>query len=197
MEYKTILSVVGIIIGFVSYAFYFRGIFIGKTKPHVFSWFVWAVVNWTAFFAQLVTGGGVGSWITGTNALLCTLVAVLALFRGEKEIARSDWYSLAGAMAGVLGWVLTKNPLIAVILVSLTDYFAIYPTFRKAYYKPYEENAFSFGIDLIKFVLELMALESFNLTTSLFPITILVNDTVLVGMILIRRKVIKKRLYEN
>ncbi len=197
MVYRVILSVVGIIIGFISYAIYFRGIFTGKTKPHVFSWLVWSIVNWIAFFAQIVKGGGAGAWITGVNAFLCALVAILALFFGEKNITRSDWYSFVGALIGVFGWILTNNPLIAVILISLTDYFGIYPTFRKAYYKPYEENALSFGVDLIKFVLELVALESFNLTTALFPITILVNDTILVGMILIRRKVIKKRLYEN
>ena len=72
--------------------------------------------------------------------------------------------------------------------MSLTDCIAIIPTFRKAYIKPHEENAFAFGIDLIKFVLELFALKSFNLTTALFPITILINDSMLVSMILVRRK---------
>lgn len=91
-------------------------------------------------------------------------------------------------MAGIVAWILSKNPLTAVIFACLVDCFAIYPTFRKAYHRPYEENAFAFGIDLAKFILELIALESFNLTTALFPITILINDTLLVSMILIRRK---------
>ncbi|MDO8626818.1 MAG: hypothetical protein Q7K39_05225 [Candidatus Magasanikbacteria bacterium] len=193
MDYKIILAAVGIVIGFVSYASYFHGIFTNKTKPHIFSWLVWATINWTAFFAQIVKGGGAGAWITATNAFLCTLVMVLALSRGEKNITKSDWYSLVGASAGIIGWILTKNPLTAVILVSLTDLFAIYPTFRKAYIKPFEENAFAFGIDLIKFILELFALKSFNLTTALFPITILINDSVLVTMILVRRKIVAKQ----
>lgn len=188
MDYKIVLATIGIVIGFVSYAAYFRGIFFGRTKPHVFSWCVWALINWTAFFAQFVSGGGAGAWITAANAGLCTAVAAIALFRGEKNITKSDWISFIGALAGVVAWILTKNPLAAVILVSLVDVFAIMPTFRKAYHKPYEENAFAFGIDLIKFVLELFALEVFSLTTALFPIVILVNDSLLVGMILVRRK---------
>lgn len=188
MDYKIILAGIGIAIGFISYASYFKGIFQGKTKPHVFSWFVWAIINWTAFFAQFVSGGGAGAWITATNAFLCTFVAIIALFHGEKNITKSDWVSLIGALAGITGWVLTKNPLTAVILVSLADCFAIFPTFRKAYLKPYEENAFAFGIDLVKFILELIALKTFSLTTALFPVTILINDTLLVSMILIRRK---------
>ncbi len=195
LDYKTILAGVGIAIGFVSYGSYFRGIFKGQTKPHIFSWFVWSLINGTAFFAQLVKGGGAGAWITGVNAALCVAVTILAVFRGEKEITKSDWYSLVGALAGISGWILTKNPLTAVVLISVTDFFAIFPTVRKAYYKPYEENAFAFGIDLIKFSLELFALGAFNLTTALFPITILVNDTALVSMILIRRRrIINKSL---
>ena len=188
MDYKVVLAIIGIVIGFVSYAAYFRGIFFGRTKPHVFSWLVWAVINWTAFSAQFVSGGGAGAWITAANAALCTAVAVIALSRGEKNITKSDWISFFGALAGIIAWVLTKNPLTAVVLVSLVDVFAIIPTFRKAYHKPYEENAFAFGIDLIKFVLELFALKSFNLTTALFPIVILVNDSLLVSMILLRRR---------
>jgi len=188
MDYKIILAGIGIVIGFISYASYFRGIFQNKTKPHVFSWVVWAIINWTAFFAQFVSQGGAGAWITAANAALCTAVAIISLFRGEKNITKSDWISLIGALAGITGWILTDNPLTAVILVSLTDCFAIFPTFRKAYIKPYEENAFAFGIDLVKFILELIALKTFNLTTALFPITILINDALLVSMILMRRK---------
>jgi hypothetical protein len=180
MSYKEILAGIGIVIGLISYFVYFRGIFFGATKPHVFSWFIWTVINATAFFAQLVKGGGAGAWVTATNAVMCLLVTVVALQKGEKNITKSDWVCLVMAMAGIIGWVITKNPLTAVVLVCLTDIFAILPTFRKAYLKPYEENAFSFAIDEVKFVLELIALGSFNLTTALFPIVILINDSLLV-----------------
>ena len=78
------------------------------------------------------------------------------------------------------------------ILISIVDCFAIYPTFRKTYLKPYEENLFSWSIDLIKFILQLFALKSFNLTTALFPIVIIVNDAALTAMIILRRKSIIK-----
>ena len=194
MDYKTILAGIGIVIGFISYASYFKGIFRGQTKPHVFSWFIWATINITAFFAQLVRGGGAGALITGVNGTLCIAVAIISISRGEKNITRSDWFSLAGAIAAITGWVLTADPLIAVILICITDTFGLIPTYRKAYRKPYEENAFAFGIDLVKFALELIALGSFNPTTALFPLTILVGDSFLVSMILIRRRGIIKRV---
>jgi hypothetical protein len=193
MTYQILFTWIGIAIGFISYAFYFKGIFQGQTKPHVFSWLVWALVNWTIFFAQIVSGGGFGSYITATNAVLCSLVAILAINKGEKNITLTDKLSFAGALLGIVVWKLTANPLFAVLIICLVDILAIYPTFRKSYYKPFEENVFSFAIDLIKFILQLFALQSFNLTTALFPVVVLVNDTSLVTMILIRRKILKQK----
>ncbi len=191
MSHHQILAILGITIGFVSYAIYFYGIFYGQTKPHGFTWLVWGIMNITVFFAQLVRGGGAGSWITGINGVLCLAVFMVSLWRGEKNITRSDWWCLGGALAGIVGWIVTHNPLTAVLLASVIDLCAILPTIRKAYYKPYEENVLGFSIDLSAFVLALVALESFNLTTALFPVVILVNDSFLVGMILVRRRSIK------
>ncbi len=197
MDYKPILATVAIIIGFFSYFIYFKGIFYGQTKPHVFSWLVWGIINSTAFFAQLVKGAGAGAWITAANASLCLAVACVALFKGEKNITFTDKVAFFAALAGILAWALTKNPLTAVVIACVVDIFAIYPTFRKSYFKPFEENALSFSIDLIRFFLQLFAFESFNLTTALFPITILVNDTSLVTMILIRRAILKNKNFKN
>ena len=188
MSYQEILAIIGITIGFIAYAVYFYGVFYGKTKPHGFTWFVWGIMNITVFFAQLIKGGGAGAWITGSNGVLCLAVAVVAIWRGEKNITRTDWFCLGGALAGIMTWIVTHNPLTAVLLASVVDLCAILPTIRKAYHKPYEENVLGFSIDLAAFVLALVALESFNLTTALFPAVILVNDSFLVGMILIRRQ---------
>lgn len=188
MSYYQILSIIGVSVGFVSYAFYFYGVFFGKTKPHGFTWFVWGVMNIMVFFAQTAKGGGAGAWISAANGSFCLLVAVVSLWRGEKNITKSDWLCLAGAFAGIIGWLITNNPLVATVLASVTDTLAIIPTFRKAYHKPYEENIPGFSIDLVTYVLEIMALESLNLTTALFPVVIIINDSLLVGMILIRRR---------
>jgi len=40
MDIKVTLSIIGIALTFAGYVPYIRDIFKGKTKPHVFSWFV-------------------------------------------------------------------------------------------------------------------------------------------------------------
>lgn len=41
-DYKIILGLVAVVVGFVGYIPYLRDLFKGTTKPHVFSWGVWA-----------------------------------------------------------------------------------------------------------------------------------------------------------
>ena len=88
MNYKIILGAVAVVINFIGYVPYFRDIFRGATKPHVFSWFVWGLVTGIVFFAQLAKGGGAGAWVTGLSSFFCLVIACLAFFRGEKEITK-------------------------------------------------------------------------------------------------------------
>jgi len=104
MDYKIILGIVAVVVGFISYAPYFKDIFYGKTRPHSFSWFIWALLEGTAFFAQLSKGGSSGAWVTGTTALLCLSVFIVSLSRGEKKFTNIDKISFAGGLLGIVVW---------------------------------------------------------------------------------------------
>lgn len=187
-DYKIVLGVVATILGFVGYVPYFRDIFRGTTRPRVFSWFVWGLLTGIAFFAQIARGGGAGAWVTGSSAVICVVIAVLAFFRGEKHITRSDWFSFGGALLGLVFWRLTNDPLLAIVFVTITDALAFAPTFRKAYYKPNEETASTFVLSSVKFLFALAAFESFNLTTALYPISLVLMNGSFAAMLLIRRR---------
>ena len=63
------------------------------------------------------------------------------------------------------------------------------PTFKKAYYYPFEEKLSFFIIMIVKDIFALMALEEYSLTTLLFPITLDVSTIAFVVMVSVRRKV--------
>lgn len=188
LDYKILLGLIATVIGFISYLPYFRDVLKGKTKPHVFSWFVWGLLAAITFFAQLVKGGGAGAWATGMTAAIAFSIAIIAIFRGEKDIKIIDWLSLFSACIGLILWVLTSNPLLAVVTVVVADVFAFSITFRKAFYKPHEETASTFALSALKWVIALFALESFNLTTALDPMWLILANTSFVAMVLLRRR---------
>src|SRR6185436_12839380 len=117
LDYKQLLGILAIAIGLAAYVPYFRDLFRGTTKPHVFSWFIWAITSFTAFFAQSSRGAGAGAWIGLFSASICTIITLYAFFRGEKQITLTDRLSFFGAGLALVFWAVTNEPLSAIILV--------------------------------------------------------------------------------
>jgi hypothetical protein len=171
----------------LGYGIYLRSVLKGKTKPHLFSWLVWSVVIGLICIAQLSQGAAAGAWATGFSAVSCLVIGLLAIKRGEKNITPSDWMAFVGALAIIPLWRVTQNPLWAVILGSAVDALAYYPTYRKSYAKPFEENYMLYTIDILKWSVAFFALGDFSATTIIYPIFCISANALLVVMILYRR----------
>lgn len=188
VDYKSILGITATVLGFIGYFPYVRDTIRGTTRPHVFSWFVWGIMETIAFFAQIAEGARAGAWATGTSAVIMFFIIGLALTHADKQIRPFDWVALSGAIIGILLWRLTNSPLLAIISVTIADAFAFIPTFRKAYYKPNEETVIEYVFSALKWIVSLPALGAFNLTTALYPASLIVTNSAFVVMALIRRK---------
>ena len=184
---KLILGSIAIIVALVGYVPYFRDIFIGRTKPHVYSWLIWSILMGIGFFGQILNKGGTGAWVTGISALISVFIFLLALKKGEKNITLLDKLSLIGAFIAMGLWYLTNNPLSAIILIMIIDALGFFPTFRKSYHKPNEETMFTYFTSGLKFAIALFALESYSLITYLYPLYLVLANWSFVGMIIIRR----------
>ncbi len=125
--------------------------------------------------------------MTGVTALACFAITFLSFVKGDRKFDTGDWLSLAWALVALALWQLAKNPLAAVVLVTLTDAFSFIPTFRKGYKKPHEEKALTYTLSGLKFIFGIFALQSFSLVTWLYPASLVVTNLVFVAMILWRR----------
>jgi hypothetical protein len=191
-NYKVIIGVVASVVSVIGYIPYIKDILKKKTKPHVFSWLMWSLGAGIVFVAQIVKGAGPGAWMMGVAVVISILISILAVFQGEKKIALSDWVAFGGSLFGLIAWILTSNPLLAVILITISDALAFIPTFRKTYYKPYEETLFTWVISSVKFIFVLFALNTYNATTLLYPIYLILSNSSFTIMMLVRRKALGK-----
>lgn len=187
MDYKILLGILTILIGLVSYSFYFRDIFKGKTKPDAFSWLIWGFLASIIFFAQIIKGGGAGAWVTALTAFMCLLIAITTFLRGDGRIKVIDAVSLSGAAVGIFLWKYTNDPLAAVILITTVDMVGFVPTFKKSFRNPYEETVITFSLNGLKFAVAFAALQSFNTVTWLYPAANVLMNGSLVTMLLLRR----------
>lgn len=189
MTLKAILSLVAIGLTFLAFIPYISSIMKGTTKPHVFSWIIWGATTFVVFLAQLDDNGGVGAWPIGVSGIITIVIACLAYTkRGDVSITTSDWIFFMMAMSALLLWHLLKDPLWAVVVLTVVDSIGFIPTVRKVYHAPYSEPLSFIILFFLRNILVILALEHYSVTTVLFPAVIAIDCVLLITLIMIRRQ---------
>lgn len=188
---KDIIGGIAVALGLGSNLLYIWQVLRREVKPHIFSWFLWGVLGFISFAAQHVEKAGPGSWALGVSATCCFLITAASFFHGEKNITRGDWACLLFGLTAIPVWMATKNPLWAVVIAAIIDAVAFYPTMRKSWQDPHAEGITAFFIYGLQMMLALAALETFNLTTALYPAVIVVLNMSLVATLLYRRQQVR------
>lgn len=171
---------------------YILTIFKGQTRPHTYTWLVWTILTGIGFAAQISEGAGTGAWTLGLVALLNGTITILSLKYGSKDRTKSDLVALLCALFAIIPWIVLKDPVISVILISLINTIGFYPTFRKSWHNPQQENLFPYGLSTISMLISLMAIENLTVASSLFTVTIAACNTTFVLYSLWRKKVLNQ-----
>lgn len=188
MEIKEILGLVAALLAFGSAYLYITDMLRGNTKPHTYTWLIWTIVTFVAFFGQWVSGGGAGSWATGVTAVYCLFVLIASLRYGTTDITNFDKVCLALSLASIVPWALTNNILLSVVLASFTDVVGFLPTMRKTWHAPKSESLGSMYFDALKHGLSIGALQSYSVVTWLYPASILAAKFAIIGEIVYRSR---------
>ncbi len=186
-DLKTIIGAIAVILTFVGYVPYFRDILKNKTKPHAFSWFIWGVIAAIIYALQVSAGAGPGSWVTLGLVVITFSIFFLSLKSGVNYIKRVDIITLVLALSTLPIWLIVKQPLISVIILSAIDILGFIPTVRKSWQNPYSETLSFYVITTLRHALSLFAISEYNLITSLFPATWVIMNALFSFMLMIRR----------
>jgi len=192
MDIKIIFSALSVIIGTWAFIPYLRDVLKKETHPHSFTWLIWGITQGTAAAGLWVGEAGVGAIPLTVGTCLVTLIFILSLRHGEKDITRSDLIVLIVALVAICIWWLLDNPLIAILMVSAIDVVGYIPSIRKSYQKPWTENASSWGAWAIAGIFAILALESYNLLTLSYLIAISTANSAFLIFLLIRRRSLSK-----
>ncbi len=187
--WREILSGTAVIIALYSYIQYIRSIFVGKTEPHVFSWWIWVLTTGIAFFAQVAGGGGWGSAQSGVTFIVCIGIAILAFRYGKiGRFDILDWWSLFLSILAIGLWLSTENPFYASLFAMLADLIGYIPTFRKVWKKPESEPTGYYLLMNVKHGLSLVSLSTYSWTTMMFSGSVIIVNTSLILIRLFRKK---------
>lgn len=186
---KEFIGLITVVLTFVALVPYILDIFRNKTKPHIFTWAVWAIVTILAFIGQWQKGGGAGSWTTGVTGIITILIAFISLFKGSKDITKTDLAIFIGALIAIIPWYYTSDPTMSIVLLTIIDAFAFIPTIRKTINDPQSETLMSYVLHAIRHSLSIVALANYNLATYFYPLILAgMNVVVILAIIKPRSK---------
>ena len=169
------------------------GIYIWQTmredgvRPHPFSWFLWGFVTGVVYMVQVSQGAGAGSWVVGFTAVICFLVGGVSFFKDKWRFSFFDWFCLAAGLAVFAFYLLSKNPVQSAILATITDVIGYGSTVKKGWAHPHKDSVSSFALNSAKFVPSLFALQSYSVSTWLYPSTLIVMNAGVAFMLVARR----------
>jgi chromate transport protein ChrA len=190
MDIKDFLGLAASILALGGYVPYLIGMYKGQVHPHVFSWLVWGLLTGIGFMLQMSAGAGPGAWVTGVTAIICVIITIWSLKVGEKNITRSDWAAFIASLAAIPVWLSADNPVLAMVLITVIDGMAFWPTVRKSWMKPWDEALSEYVVATIKFGIALFALSQVTLVTALYPAALVVMHAAFIVMALWRRRVL-------
>jgi hypothetical protein len=148
---------------------YVRDTVRGATRPHRGTWLIWGVLAAVACLSQRADGASWSLVLTGSQAILTALVFALAIRYGEGGLTKFELSLMSVAGAGVLGWLLAHDPVIAVVCVIVADIAAAAMMTPKAYRDPHSETLAMFALASVAGALAAGAVGEADVSLLLYP----------------------------
>ena len=159
----------------VSGARYALGVLRGVARPNWMSWSLWGLTAMIAFVAQLTGGAGDEALVTFVLGVTPLIVCALAVATGRAESGRVGLSVGCAviAVAGIVLWQLTANPMLAVLFCIIADFFASLPTLVKACVDPSGEYPLPYLMSAVAMAVTLLTVQSWTFTVYGFPLYML------------------------
>lgn len=184
---KDIIGAIAVVLTFVGYAPYIRDIFKDKTKPHIFSWFTWILTTALVYALQATSGAGPGAWVTLSLVVIMSFITIVSFKRGYKDIKKIDVIFFLLAILALPLWLVVKQPVLSIVLLTAIDLAGFVPTIRKSWNAPHTETLSFYVITTFRHTLSVFALVQLSFVTALYPIAWVIANALFAIILIVRR----------
>src|SRR5260221_8402391 len=154
---KPIFIIISSLLALISPIIYVRAILKGEAKPHRTTRLTILITTVLATASLFVQHDTVAIWLAGVSAFQAIVIFTLSIKYGMGGWAKSDLLCLGIALAGIILWQTTKNPVIALYASIAADFTGMVPTLLKTYHFPKTEIWTFFAIDTLAAAFNLFA----------------------------------------
>ncbi len=185
-----VAPVLGLLAGVVNIADtvpYVRDTVRGTTRPHRGTWFIWSALAIVACLSQRADGASWSIVMAAAQAVLTSIIFVLSIWRGEGGLSPADLVMIALAGAGVIGWLVAGDPVIAIACVVAADLIGVAMMVPKIYRDPGSETLATFALASLSGALAAGAVGALNPALLLYPVYYCLADGAVAVLIYRRR----------
>ena len=143
----------------------------GATRPHRGTWLIWGVLAIIACLSQYADGASWSLVMAGTQAVLTILIFALSIRWGEGGISAAELVMIAIAGAGVAGWLVADEPIVATVCVVAADLVGAALMLPKTYRDPESETLVTFALASVGGALAAGAVGAVDVSLLLYPST--------------------------
>jgi len=173
---------------------YLKDTLTGQAKPNRVTWLLWAIAPLIGFAAQIQAGVGLSSAMTFIVGFSPLLIFIASFFNKQSRWNLTAFDLICGTLSilGLILWIMTNDPILAIIFSILADGLAALPTIKKSFYHPESESEYAFLGGTISGLVTILALTRYDLANLGFPLYIFLVNGIL--FLLIRFKLGSKLL---
>ena len=161
---------------------YIKSIISSTTRPSAVSWFGWALLFAIATVAQASKGIDWSLAVPLISTISTTVIAFTALYLGRAVWTRADGICIAMGILAIILWAITREPLTAIVLSIIADFFVTVPTIVKTYQDPTSEPSTLWVLYVIGVTSEVVATTDFTAYNLLFPVYTIIGSAVIAAL---------------
>jgi hypothetical protein len=190
IELAPVLGVLAGVIAVADTVPYVRDTLRGATRPHRGTWLIWGVLAVVVCLSQYADGASWSLVMAAFQAVLTGLIFMLSIRRGEGGLSPAEVGMLAIAGAGLAGWAVADEPLVATGCVVAADLIGAALMVPKTYRDPESETLVTFAFASLGGALAACAVGVLDFSLLLYPVYFCLVNGALALLIHHRRAVL-------
>jgi hypothetical protein len=155
--------------GLVGTAPYVRDVIARSTRPQRGTWLIWSLLAIVVGLSQRADGATWSVLMAGAHAAGNGLVLALAVRYGTGRLSRQELALVAVAGAGVTGWLVADDPLVATVCVVAADLVALAMMVPKTWRDPGSETLSTFALASVGGALAVASVGALEPSLLLYP----------------------------
>ena len=191
------LVILSAVLSFSGSFAYIRDMFLGKSKPNLVTWGLWAFAPLIATGAALSASADIWAtvriFMSGFGPLLIFIFAFIAP-QSYWKLSKFDFACGGLSLIALFAWLGVNSPVLAILLAATADLLATLPTIIKTWKYPETETIYTYFIGLFTASIVIPAIPIWNIENSAFQIYLLIANTSLF-LIVIRGYFLKRRIF--